>query len=217
MLISVPVLSDRLKSKQALPWAPLPNSRQSNTSIKKKASSPASPQFSRFPPPFVFLAALLILPCRPFSNRHCLHRSNTLSPYIHTCTYRITSHTLPPPPTRPCFVSLGGLAAIEPSVPFANRAIYKQYMDAVHTPTFHPPTLSLTSLPQTHNHLCEEFQYARKLHSGVMACSFSHLFQRMYPVYLRMQVRHPRLGWMRLLCQPEEKKWWDLTRMSGGL
>lgn len=58
--------------------------------------------------------------------------------------------TLPPPPTGPRFVSLGGLAAIELSVLFfASRAIYKQYMDAAHTPTFHPPTLSLFFLGLT--------------------------------------------------------------------
>lgn len=203
MLISVPVLSDRLKSKQALPWAPLPNSRQTNTSIKKGIFPP---QFSRFPPSFAFLAALLILPYRPF----WVPLIDTASIALTHCplTY-IHAHielplTLPPPPTGPCFVSLGGLAAIEPSVPFASRVIYKQYMDAVHTPTFHPPTLSHFSSTDTQSPLWGASVCQKTTQQGD-GLFFSHLFQRMYPVYLRMLARHPRLGWMRLLCQPEEK------------
>lgn len=93
MLISVPVLSDRLKFKQTLPWAPLPNRCQSNTTIKKASSPPPlsseeSLLLSSFLP--------LILPSPSIlsvSNRHCLNHSNTVPIHISVHIYStLTSH-----------------------------------------------------------------------------------------------------------------------------
>lgn len=123
----------------------------------KKGIFPPSPSILKIPSLFRLPRSSAHSPLSSIlsvSNRHCLHRSNTLSPYIHYMRAHIELPlSLQPPPTGPCFVSLGGLAAIEPSVPFASRVIYKQYMDAVHTPTFHPPTLSHFSSTDTQSPL----------------------------------------------------------------
>lgn len=91
MLISVPVLSDRLKSKQALSWVPLPNRRQTSATIKQ-------------PPPSLILKIPSLGSSSPLcsfslvvqsecADRHCFHC--TLP--FHTYTYRITFLSTPTP------------------------------------------------------------------------------------------------------------------------
>lgn len=173
MLISVPVLSDRLKFKQTLPWAPLPNSCQSNTTINK-GIFPTSLQPWRFSPSFFLLSSYSPWQSiQHISNRRCL---NLQFPYI---IVFIELALIPAThPTRSC------IRSFDSSVRFASRAISKQCIDAAHPPTLHPPTLSLLFLRDTVTFV-RSAAVPEKLYS---ACS------KEYPLCLRTQVRHSHLG-----------------------
>lgn len=168
MLISVPVLSDRLKFKQTLPWAPLPNSCQSNTTINK-GIFPTSPQPRRFSASFFLLSYSPWMSIQLIPNRRCL---KLIRVHIELPL------TLPTPPTGSC------IGPLEPSVLFASRVISKQCMYAVHTPALHPPTLSLLSLRDTVTFV-RSVAVPEKLYS---ACS------KEYPFFSGTQVRQSHLG-----------------------
>lgn len=102
------------------------------------------------------------------SNRHWLHRPDTLSPYTHARTYRITSH-------RTALCISGWTGCYRAECPFCQQGDLQTIHGCCthsHLPPSHSLSLSLTSLPRTHYHLCEDFQYAREQRSRVMACSF---------------------------------------------
>lgn len=148
MLISVPVLSDRLKFKQTLPWAPLPNSCQSNTTINK-GIFPTSPQPRRFSASFFLLSSY-----SPWTSIQLISNRRCLKLCIHTCAYRIISHS-----TNTSHRILHWT--------FRTKCPIRQQGDlqTMHVRCAHSrlaPSYSLTSFPQRHSHLCEECHRARK-------------------------------------------------------
>lgn len=127
---------------------------------------------------------------------------------------------LPPPPTGPRFVSLGGRAAIEPSVLFF---FFCQQGDlqTIHGRRTHshlPPSYTLTFLPQTHSHLCEELQYARKKNKkkplGVRY-SLQTTAKIVRSTWERGRNIHILFEWDGSVNQ--KRKWRRLTRLSDGV
>lgn len=147
MLISVPVLSDRLKFKQTLPWAPLPNSCQSNTTINK-GIFPTSLRPWRFSPSFFHLSSYSPWQSiQHLSNRRCLNLS---APSFHTEGFLLKWSLIPTThPTRSC------IRIFRFECPIRQQG-HLQTMHGRRTRSHLAPSYSLTSFPQRHSHLCEE-------------------------------------------------------------
>lgn len=208
MLISVPVLSDRLKSKQALSWVPLPNRRQTSATIKQPPPSPNSQDSLSLGSSSPFCSFSLVVQCE-CSDRHCFHC--TLPP--HTYTYRITFLSTPTSlPTSHCIPGWTGCCRAE--CPFAGGVIYKQYMDAVHTPTFHPPTLSHFSSTDTQSPLWGASVCQRTTQQGDGLFFFTLASKECAPSPQECSGDiHVSVRWGYFVNRKEN--WWDLTCVSG--